>query len=419
MRNLRSLLTYRGFMIYWFGQSLSQMGNAKQWLAFPLWVHSMTGSLLATSVAFSLQSLTNMLLSPIAGALADRWNPKAIVLAADLARGALLCGLFLVHRPEQLWLAYSISLGLSLLGACFQPGQAVMVRRMLPKEQVPAANSLLSLSYSAAYFLGPVLGGVASSVLAYHAVFALNATTFFISALVTLCVRLPASDDVRPARRRPFLGDILAGLVTAIRMKEPRLVLTWILVTNLMVGANSILFLTYFREIGLSSTAIGGFVSAEAVGMILASLAIGLLGRTAPSLWSVCSLSVLALGMGMLGLLLTMPDRMVLAFIALVLTGGSVMAFGTATRTLLQIIMPVDLVGRLAGVSAFVTTGATLAATLMAGFLGQWLSSRALLLGAAGCLLMLSCLGLALRGVRNLFDEAGARESATDSPNHQ
>lgn len=395
-RDLGGLLGSRDFLLYWTGQAASQFGSAMHWLAFPLWVLSLSGSTLAAGAAFALPVAVNMLLSPLAGAVADRTNPKLVVLVADLLRGALVCLLFLVHRADQLWIAYLVTAGLSLLGACFLPGQAVIMRRLLDKEQLPSANGLLSASQSASTLLGPVLGGVAAGLIGYHGVFALNAGSFFLSSVAVLLIRLRAPEASVVSEQRRVLLDLVAGLQEAWRNPALRAVLTGTFFLTLALGANTVLFLKHFRDVGLSHAAIGTIASAEGLGMLLSSAVLGLFARTVRTLWRVLLASAMVEGLAILIITYSVPGLMVVAYAGLTVAGICGMATALARRTLLQVLTPESLVGRVTGIGQFVLQGAMLVATTGGSAAAEWFpvpavlsASGMILAGGAGVAMLL------------------------------
>lgn len=348
------------------------------WLAFPLWVLAITGSPLATGAAFVLQLLPQFLLSPLTGMLADRWNPKRMMVAADLLRGSLVGVLAAVGAELGIWLAYAVTAGLSILSSCFVPGQAALIRRIMDRERIPSANSLLQASNSASLLLGPIAGGAAAGIFGYSTVFAANAASFFVSALATALVRAGANEEseAEGTAERFSLGSTPVRIYRVMQDPILGVVLAAAIVVNLLVGANPVLFLAHFYEVGLSPTVIGMIVSAEAVGLLAASFAMSALARTVAGLWKAMLAGALFEGVAMVVTVASVPDRMVLAYAALAVAGGSMLAFMVASRSLLQMTVSAARVGGVTGLWVSLSTGATLVAMLANTGISQLLSPR-------------------------------------------
>jgi DHA3 family macrolide efflux protein-like MFS transporter len=405
LRTLR-VLRSRDFLFYWTGQSISQFGSAMYWLAFPLWVLSLTNSALAAGASFMVQSLTTMILSPLAGLMSDRYGPKRLLVVADGIRAVLVCSLFLVDDTNHLWIAYAATLGLSALRAVFIPAQSVMIRRLTERDQLSLGHSLMSASNSASLLLGPVLGGVAVGLVGFHGVFAVNALSFLASAAATLLVRLRPIDERGGEKRRTAFRDLVDGLVQLVGSRTARLVVIADFVIALVTGANAALFVTYFQSQGISHALIGSLASAEALGMLGASIALGVIARTAPSLWRTLLLSSLAEGIALLAIVHTVPDLLPAAYVALVVAGVAGMARLHSRRTLLQMLVPDSMAGRVVGVTQFTFQTASLVALLGAGAAADWLSTS-FVLSLGGVILVIGAtVALVLPSVRNHVSES-------------
>src|SRR5687767_10245695 len=100
----------------WFGEIVSLFGDWFNLIASAALVAQLTGSGLAVGGLFVVRMLAPFVISPIAGVWADRYNRRSLLLAADLARAAIVLGFLLVRTPEDVWLLYvltALQLGIS------------------------------------------------------------------------------------------------------------------------------------------------------------------------------------------------------------------------------------------------------------------------------------------------------------------
>jgi MFS family permease len=135
----------------------------------------------------------------LAGPLADRRSRRALMIAADLVRGAAIASLLLSDAPA-LWHFYAVAMILGVFGAVFQPAMLSTIPNVVERDRVIPAQSLVGASTHVAIVIGPALGGFLIANYSPSTVFALNAGTFGVSAvlLATLAIaRAPAVTVIR------------------------------------------------------------------------------------------------------------------------------------------------------------------------------------------------------------------------------
>jgi predicted MFS family arabinose efflux permease len=261
----------RPFRAYWTGQTISLFGDQIALLAIPLLavltLHAdaeQMGLLAAVELAPSLFFAVHL------GVWADRRRSRrAILIAADLGRAALLLGLPLaaVLGVLTMPLLYVVAFATGTLGVLFMVAeQSVFVSLVKPNEYVEA-NSLLIGSRSVALAGGKTLGGLLVAALTAPVAVAVDGTTFLASALFVRRIEVPeqpaATRDsgglaagARFIRRTPLLQAALLGTATFNLF-------------NTAFWALIVLFAT--RELGLGSGAIGIALGVGALGSILGS----------------------------------------------------------------------------------------------------------------------------------------------------
>src|ERR1044071_887236 len=105
---LNLLRTNRNFRLLFIGQAVSQLVDWFNAVAVYALLLDLTGS--ATAVAWMLivQFLPMALVGPLAGVVVDRVNRRRLMIVADILRGCVILGLLLVHRADQIWIAYVV-----------------------------------------------------------------------------------------------------------------------------------------------------------------------------------------------------------------------------------------------------------------------------------------------------------------------
>lgn len=173
----------RTFRRLWLGQVVSELGNWFNFIAGLGLVRAVSGGAPeATAIMLMCRLAPFALISPIAGAFADRWSRRTVMLVTDLARVAVALGFLLVRGPEDLWIAYTCNVALTVLGTFFEASKNAATPNIVGDEGLLAGNALMFSSRFLLMTLGSVLGGWASAHFGYHTAFVINSLSFLVSA---------------------------------------------------------------------------------------------------------------------------------------------------------------------------------------------------------------------------------------------
>jgi predicted MFS family arabinose efflux permease len=189
------------FRRLWYGQLTSQLGDWFDTIALYVVVQRLTEAKTALAMLLVAQCLPAALVGLGAGVVVDRLPRKAVLIATDLGRAALvLCFLF-VRRPDQVWILYAVSVLKFTLTAFFEPAREAVVPNVVGRDELVLANSLAGLTWSTMLMGGAALGGLVVDTLGTPTAFALDAASFLLSAGFTATVPIPEAHlvDRRPA----------------------------------------------------------------------------------------------------------------------------------------------------------------------------------------------------------------------------
>ena len=212
---------------YFFGMLTSNTGTwmtrtAQSWLVLMILTAQ---DPVALGYVTALQFLPSLVLSPVGGALADRFPKRVLMIMTQsvMALNALALGLLVVSGTVQLWHVYMCALIEGTASSIDGPARQSFVAEMVPREQLPNAISLNSTSFNTARLLGPGIAGVLISVIGTGAVFLVNAASYaaVIAALVTL-----DRNKLAQVERSTTKGGIRAGLAYVRTKPYLMLVLT-------------------------------------------------------------------------------------------------------------------------------------------------------------------------------------------------
>jgi MFS family permease len=216
--------------------------------------------------------LPALLLALPAGALADSFDRRRMLTAVQLYMlvvGVVLAGLTAVGQmPPALLLTLTFALGVGQ--ALTIPAWQSLIPELVPREQLPSASALAAISMNVARSVGPAIAGVLIARTGVATVFALNAATFLIFAVVLATWRPAANDDDGPPER--FTSALRAG---GRYVRHSPVVRRILLRTALFVVPGSALWALLpleARRLGMDSSGYGLLLAALGVGAISGAL---------------------------------------------------------------------------------------------------------------------------------------------------
>ncbi|WP_242478878.1 MFS transporter [Hymenobacter lapidiphilus] len=234
------------------------------------------GNDLAQILAFALTLRVTafVLLSPLAGVLADRLNRKTILVVANVVRMGVIA---LLPFVTEVWQVYTLMFVVNAFTAFFTPTFQAIIPAVTTDEEFPQAISLSGATYELLGVLGPGLAGAVAVVLGTRNIFFLDAATFLVSGILILTL---------PARLR---GEAEAGADT--RITVPNLLvgtrrlwgrgpMRYALLPKLVAAVSGALILvnTVGRvkgQLGLGNAEYGWVMSAFGIGATAAALLAG------------------------------------------------------------------------------------------------------------------------------------------------
>ncbi len=417
------------FTSLWAGQLISLFGDRIHQLALAAAVLVTTGSALATALVFVTATIPNLLFSPIAGTLVDRWEHKEVLVVSDLLRAStvLLIPLAIVTN---IVLVYPLVFALTSISIFFQPARVAILPQIVRPDELLTANSAMWVGETLADVIGFPLAGLFVVALgpALPIAFWLDAATYAASAvlLATLVVRgrdepveptkvgfdtAPAAvtqepratngaiDDLEPG----FLGELKAGW--RFLRHEPVLLANTLQATVAQLTVGVLLALTpvYARTVfgagPLGWEAVYAFIeTGVGGGNLIGGFMIGLIGMRFAKGHMVIA------GYAVWGLLITMLA--LTGNLALVLgfafgSGIANMVFVIPSQTLFQERTPPELMGRVVGFRFALVFGAMTLAMALGGILAEVVGVTTVL-AAFGLVTMVTGLaGLLVPAVRD------------------
>ena len=196
MQTVRQLLSHnRNFRFLWYGQIVSQLGDWFNSVAMYALLFELTGSAKSVAMLMVMQILPIALVGPSAGVVADRYDRRRIMIAADVIRGVTVLGLLFVRTPSMVWLAYAVTAVTVGTTGFFEPARSLTVPLVVDRRELVAANAVSTSTWSAMVAIGASLGGIVSTAFGRDTAFVLNSLSFFASAVLISRMRIPPRPD--------------------------------------------------------------------------------------------------------------------------------------------------------------------------------------------------------------------------------
>jgi len=329
--------------------AVSQLGDWLYNAALLAFVYERThsaGWLSATTVA---RVLPIVLLGPAAGLLGDRFDRRLVMIASDVARVGAMLGLVAVaHYGLAVWLVPALAAFATAAASPYPPCVAASLPRLLPREQLPAANALRAAIGPLAIITGPVLGAGVLAVAGAGWAFGINALTFAASALLVLAV--PDRSAFRPtpgSEQQPGLwAAVTLGARELLRRPDASRLVGADILCSLCYGMQTVALVAISVRLGWHESGYGLLLAAIGAGGLLGT---GIAPRALRrfSRGAVLSLALLAVAVS-LPLMASLPSPVAVLLASLASGAGSLIV-EVGAETVLQEQLPDEVFARAYG----------------------------------------------------------------------
>jgi MFS family permease len=381
---------------------VSVAGNWMQNTAITWLVLQITGSGTAVGVVLAARYGPTLLLGPYGGLLADRRNGRALLLWSQVVAGVASAAMALsvVTHTDRLWVLYLLALGLGLANVVANPVRQTMVNELVPRDLVPNAVALNSISGNVARVIGPMISGFLIAGIGVAWCFAIDAVSFLgvvVSVLLLRADQLYQATPAAPARRQLREGFAYMWRTPTIMLPMAMIAIVGTFAWEFQVS------LPLFAQ----NTFHGG---AELYGVMMAATGVG---ATAAGLYlahinaaNLRASSVSAIILGVALAVAAATPNIASALAVLVVVGWGTVAFNTRAKSVLQLRASPRMRGRVMAVWAVAWNGSTPIGGPIVGWLGQQYGGRwSLVAGSVPTLLI---------GVYSLGRARGQDEQAGD-----
>ena len=400
LRRALAAFIYRDFRVLWFGAFASTVGTWMQKVAQSWLILELTKSAFYLGLDDFLGQLPILLLTLIGGVIADRHDRRQLLLASQYVQmaTALTLAALVYWDIVSIWHILTLSFIAGLAQAFGGPAYQSLVPTLVEKKDLPNAIALNSIQFNLARVFGPLLAGATLAAFGTALCFALNGVSFLvvIVALLSLTIK-----HIPQAERKPILHDLKGG-VTYVRSQPAIVALTVLAFLTTFLGLPLLTFLPIFAS-EIFHGGVGRYsvmMSFSGAGAVVGALVVAWLGRFKHM---GLTLLLVQLTFGLLITAFALSRIVWLSCLLLFFTGAALLIVFSMTASLVQLIVPDHLRGRVVSIYMVAFRGGMPLGSLWGGYAAT-LSSAPDVLAVNGMLVSLVALYFLTRshGVREL-----------------
>jgi MFS family permease len=365
LRRMLAAFAYRDFRVLWFGSCTSSVGTWMQNVAENWLVLSLTGSALFLGLDAFLQQLPIILFMLIGGVLADRFDRRRTLILSQYIQMscAFTLAILVFSGHVHVWQILSLSFVTGSAQAFGGPASQALVPSLVDKSVLPNAIALNSIQFNLARVIGPLLAGAALAVFGMVSCFSVNGLSFLVVIVALMSLHVKHIPPSAPKRLR----DELMGGLSYVKNTENLRELTILAATMTFLAFSMTTFLPLFargvfhQDVRLYSR----LMAFSGIGSVIGALVIAWLGKY--KRMGLTALIVQAFS-GLLIIGFASSRVLWVSEILLFVFGMSLMIVFSTVTSLVQLIAPDELRGRVMSIYMVAFRGGMPLGSLISGY---------------------------------------------------
>jgi hypothetical protein len=392
------------FATLWTGGLLSLFGDRVNQTVLAIFIYQQTNSLIATSFVFFAATVPNLVFGSLAGTFVDRVNQKSVLILSDLLRAGIVFVLPIAAVTNTL-LVFPVVFLVTTVSIFFRPAREAVIPRIVPNDDLMAANSATWLAETLADIVGYALAGLLVLVLGsnFALAFWFDSATYVVSAALIASVAIPVVIHRTDPSERTFRGDFLEGWRflrnDTVLFANTLQGIAGQAAVGVLLPLSAIYALTVIKGGSIPGTSVYAFLEGGiGIGNLIGGVVIGLIGSR------IGKGRLVIFGYAVTGACIALYSRTDLLPVAIGLMIGMGIAnlvFVIPSQTLFQQRVPRDMMARVVSIRFSLVLGIMTLATGASGVLAS-VFGVANVIGAFGLLACLAGLaGLLVPAVRD------------------
>jgi DHA3 family macrolide efflux protein-like MFS transporter len=404
----------RDYMKIFGGQAFSLLGSALVQFALVWWLTYSTGSAVVLSIATMVVVLPQILVSPFAGALVDRWSRRRVMIASDALSALTIVGL------SMLWAAGAVEFVhvfaamaiRSTFGSFQWPALQASASLMVPEDHLSRVNGMYQALSGLAKIAAPALGALLLVFLPIQFVLMIDVATAALAIIPLLVIRIPrpTSESQHDSAASGVIADIIEGFSYMKNWKGGRFITVALMLTNFVLiptfALTPLLVLLHFSG---GAFELAWIESMMGIGMVLGGITLSVWGgfrrRMLTSVVAIltAAASIFLVGLAPANLIQLAIVGMFIAGMMIPLAAGSIMA-------VVQSIVPPEIQGRVFTVLISLGPAMTPLGLAIAGTVGEAFGIQAWYLLGGIVLAIIGIIGGMNRSILTLGEITSAIE---------
>jgi MFS family permease len=390
-RRVAAALTYRDFRLLWSGALVSSTGTWMQKVAQAWLIVTLTGTASAFYLGLDsfLGELPILLFTLIGGVVADRANRRHLLLVSQcvqMTAAFTLAALVFTNRIH-VWQILALSALTGVAQAFGGPAYQSLIPSLVPKETLPNAIALNSIQFNLARVIGPMMAGAALVAFGMVACFGLNGVSFLFVIAAIAALHVP---HIRPASAAGMRQQLKGGL-QFVRHHPQLMTLTGLGFISAFLGLPLLTFLpiitkdVFQQDVGLYTW----FMTIAGMGAVLGALTVAWIGKHRHMGLMLLTMQAL---LGLVAVGFSLSRSIWLSQMLLFIGGAMLVTCFSMTTSLVQLLAPHELRGRVLSIYMVAFRGGSPLGGLVSGWLVTLIGSAPYVLALNGGLLTIVAL---------------------------
>jgi hypothetical protein len=253
----------RTFLIIAIGQMISVMGSGLTGYALGFWIYAETGNATPFALVALFSTLPRIALAPLAGALADRFDRRRLMIAADSIDALITFGVavLLFAGRLEVWHIYVVAFASAVFGTFQQPAFQASITMLVPKKDLARASGIQQMGQALEMLLTPVIAGALFGWIGLNGIIVIDLVTYAFAVGALLMVHIPQpkyTPQSQPGVKSSLWRDAAFGW-TYLRQRPGLFGLLWYFAAiNFFLSLSGV----------LSTPLVLGFATPAAAGMV-------------------------------------------------------------------------------------------------------------------------------------------------------
>ena len=357
----------RTFFIVAFGQLVSMIGTNLTTFALSVWILGETGQVSQFALVNVFGRLPAIVLAPIAGAFADRYDRRLVMIGSDMLAvcGTIILAILYWTGSLEIWHIYFTAAIGSVANTFQEPAYTAAITQIVPKRYLGHANGVVQFSSASGRMLALFLGGVLVVTVGLQGVFLIDFITFGIAILTLAFVRFP--NTLFRMQEEPFVQEIVRGWDYIIKRKGLVAMIVFFAIVNFFLSIVTVISMPLV--LAFESPAVLGIVSAMlGFGMLVGGVVMGLWGGAEKRMKGMIAFVALS---GVVSIIMGLRPSVAFAAVGFFGLGATGALVDAHWRTLIQTKVGLELQGRVLATNRMLALSTLPLGALAAGFLAD------------------------------------------------